>query len=102
MPSIKGGTTLEKLARGLRTIGRGRVDATEIIDTMTSRPQTPTEKPRGLRKMRSLGALDRSGKNVVKADAPAFDADEMRRQRHRYEAVALAQQKFGHRQNHEA
>ncbi|MBE7180637.1 MAG: hypothetical protein INR71_05400 [Terriglobus roseus] len=97
----KTGTTLEKLARGLRTLGRTKVDATEIISDTASVDPPTTSKAHGLRKMRSMGALDRSSKNAAKAGAiPSFDADEMRRQRLRYEANVMAEQKFGRHPHH--
>lgn len=104
----RSGTTLEKIARGLRTIGRSRTDVTEIIvENSTSpelHPQT-AERPKMLRKMRSLGSLgDRKGSMTnlrQNADVPAFDAEAMRLQRMKYDAAALAQQKLDKRTSHE-
>ncbi len=103
----KQSTTLEKLARGLKTIGRNRTDATEMIsDNRELFPPITSplpEKPKGLRKMRSMGALD--GRKTIFAVSAAqnasFDANEMRRQRLRYEAGVAAEHKFGRNQSHE-
>lgn len=101
------GTTLEKIARGLKTIGRSRTDVTEMVPTMPAPVQSSPPKPKGLRKMRSLGALDgRKGSKTSigssrKDSIPAFDADEMRQQRMKYEAGTLAQQKIGTQRSHE-
>lgn len=101
------GTTLEKIARGLKTIGRSRTDVTEMVPSVPASAQSSPPKPKGLRKMRSLGALDsRNGSKTSIASArkdsiPTFDANEMRQQRMRFEAGALAQQKFGTYRSHE-
>lgn len=100
------GTTLEKIARGLRTMGRSRTDVTEIINEQsTSTEPQPAEKPKMLRKMRSLGSLgDRKGSMASlrqTADAPAFDVEAMRLQRKKYEDAAQAQEKMGKRTSHE-
>ena len=98
------GTALEKLARGLKTIGRSRTDVTEMVPPPV---QTSPPKPKGLRKMRSFGAIEgRNGSKVslssVRADdVPAFDAEEMRRQRLKFEAGTLAQEKAGTMRSHE-
>ncbi|KAK5168734.1 uncharacterized protein LTR77_006043 [Saxophila tyrrhenica] len=104
----KHSTTLEKLARGLKTIGRSRTDATEMISDELFPPITSAhpqpEKPKGLRKMRSMGAIEgRKKADVSAAQNASFDADEMRRQRLRYEAGVAANQKFGRgvNQSHE-
>lgn len=85
--SSRNGTTLEKIARGLRTIGRGRTDATEMVH---QEPEAP-EKPKALRKMRSMGNI--SSNNASKTSlgsngkpAPIFNIEEMRRQRQQYDA----------------
>ncbi|EME42236.1 hypothetical protein DOTSEDRAFT_73155 [Dothistroma septosporum NZE10] len=59
---VRSGTALEKLARGLKGIGRSRTDVTEMIRD-ESTPALPTaDRPKMLRKMRSLGSLgDRKG-----------------------------------------
>lgn len=87
----RSGTALEKLARGLMAIGRGRTDATEMVneDGEVVTPPPPTtpsaERPsRMLRKMRSLGSFE--GRSRQPSDTPAFDADAMRKQRMRFEA----------------
>lgn len=99
----RSGTTLEKIARGLRTMGRSRSDVTEIIMERSASPALqPMEKPKMLRKMRSLGSLgDRKGSmgNLRQAaEAPAFDVEAMRLHRKKYEATAQA----GKRSSHEA
>ncbi|KAK4955096.1 hypothetical protein LTR10_007290 [Elasticomyces elasticus] len=95
----KNGTALEKLARGLKGIGRIRTDATEMVETAVPLPPTSPapDKPRGLRKMRSLGSLHSRETTPKLPDAPTFDADAMRLQRMRYEANSTAEQKFGGR-----
>jgi hypothetical protein len=83
-PSGGRGTALEKLARGLKTIGRSRTDVTEISPREGMFPTSPQKPHRALRKMRSMG--DRSLKSAHANDSPAFDAEEMRRHRLAYEA----------------
>jgi len=83
-PSGGRGTALEKLARGLKTIGRSRTDVTEISPREGMFPTSPQKPHRALRKMRSMG--DRSLKSAHASDSPAFDAEEMRRHRLAYEA----------------
>ena len=87
------GSTLEKIARGLKTIGRSRTNVTEMINDPTP-AQAPPEKTKTLRKMRSMGAIEgrKRGKDDFSAldSTPSFDADEMRRQRMRFEAGAVA------------
>lgn len=102
----RSGTTLEKIARGLRTIGRSRTDVTEIIVENSTAPESqPVERPTMLRKMRSLGSLgDRKGSMASlrqAADVPAFDAEKMRLERMKYEAEALARQKLEKRTSNE-
>lgn len=102
---------MEKLARGLKSIGRSRTDVTEITEMVDSRqPPMPTSesKYKGLRKMRSMGAIsDRNGSKVslnnvrVGSDAPAFDAEEMRRQRQKYEAASVGSRQHGYSNSHE-
>ncbi|KAK4548968.1 hypothetical protein LTR36_008741 [Oleoguttula mirabilis] len=82
------GTALEKLARGLKTIGRSRTDVTEIA---TDEPpfSPPAEKTRTLRKMRSLGALDpRKAQTpaIQTAASTTFDVEAMRLQRMKFDA----------------
>ena len=101
----KSSSTLEKLARGLKIIGRGRTDATEMISDDTPPPPAP-EKSKTLRKMRSMGAIEgRKGSkiDVSAADqaAQSFDADAMRRQRLKFEAGMVAAPKFGTNHSHE-
>lgn len=101
----RGGTALEKLARGLKTIGRSRTDVTEMIgDGAPSLPQL--EKPKTLRKMRSMGALERGGvkvslSSVKPTDTRDFDVDEMRRHRMKYDAGMVPVQRTGLKQSHE-
>lgn len=94
-PGPKHPSALEKLARGLKTIGRSRTDATEMVSTHTSFPNIPaasaqqqgTPKPKSLRKMRSMGALEGKKKAPVK-DVTGYDVQEMRGARERWEASA--------------
>ena len=102
----KSSTALEKLARGLKTIGRSRTDVTEMVqDDPPPTPMQPSfpppqEKTKSLRKMRSLGSIE-----TRKAQASAFraseqqnfDVDAMRAQRLKYDAGVAMQQKFGSR-----
>lgn len=84
-PSGGRGTALEKLARGLKTIGRSRTDVTEISpkeEMFVTSP--PKQQHKSLRKMRSMG--DRSLRSAQGRDSPVFDVEEMRRQRLAYEA----------------
>lgn len=99
-------TALEKIARGLKGIGRSRTDVTEIIGN--DEPPVPQiDKPRMLRKMRSLGSLsDRKGSissvpGRQPMDTPAFDVEAMRRQRQQYEAGVAARPKTGKRASNE-
>jgi hypothetical protein len=90
-------STLEKLARGLKSIGRSRTDVTEMISDDT--PPPVPEKTKSLRKMKSMGSLEaRKGSQVdVAAAAEAsrsFNVDQMRMQRMKYEANIVAAQKF--------
>ncbi|KAK3114447.1 hypothetical protein LTR53_007259 [Teratosphaeriaceae sp. CCFEE 6253] len=100
---MRSGTALEKLARGLKGIGRSRTDATEMVGAPTQPPpgSPPVEKTRTLRKMRSLTSLDPRKASPRPADAPTFDAEAMRLQRLRYEADSAAAMKFGRRRPHE-
>lgn len=98
---VKHSTTLEKLARGLRTIGRSRTDVTEMI---ADDPLPPPEKTKTLRKMRSLGSMDsRKGSktDVAAVQHAAFDAEDMRRQRMKYENGAHASPNLGSTQSFE-
>jgi hypothetical protein len=91
--SSSSNTTLEKIARGLRLIGRSRTDVTEMIGgrhtsstTLSSFPQQQESKPGMLRKMRSMGSLgDRKSSGGSSNTVPAFDVEEMRIQRAMYE-----------------
>lgn len=102
----RGGTALEKIARGLKTIGRNRTDATEMLPQEDMPPAVP-EKSRTLRKMRSLGAIsDRNGSKISlsglhSSQTQNFDVGAMRQQRMKYEAGIVTQQKNGTRQSHE-
>jgi len=97
----RSGTALEKIARGLRTIGRSRTDVTEMVPIETHPP--PAEKPmkpKGLRKMRSMGSLEyrKTQESTLKAaNPPTFDAEVMRTQRMKYEAHVATGQKFNAR-----
>ena len=89
--SARHGTTLERIARGLKTIGRNRTEVTEMIldDTASMAP----EKSR-LRKMRSLGNLDAHA-------ASKGDLTSMKMPDRKYEAGILSAQKYGTKQSHE-
>ena len=91
------GTALEKLARGLKTIGRSRTDVTEISPKEEMFVRSP-QKHKSMRKMRSMGNINERSRSATIADAPAFDPVEMQRQRLRYEA---GQPRAGARQSHE-
>lgn len=93
------GTALEKLARGLKTIGRSRTDISEI-NTQEAPFSPPAEKHRTLRKMRSLGSLDLRKAQGAAPPSPTFDADAMRLQRMKYDATIAMQRNFG-RSSHE-
>lgn len=99
-------TALEKLARGLKGIGRSRTDVTEMVGTEAP-PVPQVDKPKMLRKIRSLGSLsDRKGSFSTMSgrhpsDTPAFDVDEMRRKRQEYEAGVAARPKTGKRASNE-
>jgi hypothetical protein len=100
----KHSSTLEKLARGLKTIGRSRTDVTEMISDIVPSPSTPppVEKTKTLRKMRSMGAIEgRKRAEAAAAQHESFNPNEMRRNRLRYEAGAMASQKSGRNQSHE-
>jgi hypothetical protein len=98
-PSSRPGTALEKLARGLKTIGRSRTEVKEMIQDAPT-PSTNTERPKILRKVRSLGSFEArrsEGYSSKASEAPAFDVEAMRLQRAKYEAGLAAQQKFSAR-----
>jgi len=95
-------STLEKIAREFRNIGRGRTEVDEMIDFKTATPVTSefTERPKGLRRIRSLGNIGnlrsannsstslRSQSPAIPDELPAFNVDEMRRARMMYETNA--------------
>lgn len=92
------GSTLEKIARELRHIGRGRTEVEEMIKPPTS-PNVSEfgDKPKGLRRIRSLGNLGnlRSAHSSTASlsmptppEMPAFDVEEMKRARLIYESNA--------------
>ncbi|KAK4498136.1 hypothetical protein PRZ48_010792 [Zasmidium cellare] len=99
-------TALEKIARGLKGIGRSRTDVTEMISNDPT-PVPQMDKPKMIRKMRSLGSLtDRKGSfsgvpGRQPSDTPAFDVEEMRRKRQEYEAGVAARPKTGKRASNE-
>ena len=86
----RSGTALEKIARGLKTIGRSKTDVTEMVPEYA--PSMPAQKPKIIRKMRSMGAIEgRNGSNLSlstgrNGSVPGYDVVEMRRQRMKYEA----------------
>lgn len=102
----RGGSTLERITRELRRMrSKQRIEITEIVKPdaaddidKENRPSTPKHRGfSGLRKMRSLGALgDLKHSNTSAASlrgasaagtgqVPAFDAEEMRKQREAFE-----------------
>ncbi|GAB7348372.1 hypothetical protein MBLNU459_g6809t2 [Dothideomycetes sp. NU459] len=90
-------TTLEKIARELKHIGRNRTEVEEMIKPVVE-PVTETQpKVTGLRKIRSFGNLGslRSANGsstslhtttTSRTEVPAFDVEEMKRQRLVYES----------------
>ncbi|KAK5138074.1 hypothetical protein LTR08_005872 [Meristemomyces frigidus] len=90
----KSSTALEKLARGLKTIGRSRSDVTEIWADHTP-PSPPPEKMKVLRKMRSFGALDPRKAHAPALKSPTFDIEAMRLQRMKFDASVSMQNKLG-------
>ena len=93
----KSSSTLEKLAREFKHITRSKAEVSEIIQP-ASQQQTSTldTPPKGLRKMKSFGSLNlrrmssRNGSLIARTGSvtPAFDVDEMKRQRLLYESRA--------------
>ena len=104
------GTTLERIARELRRMGRRNkadveetmtkpVDRSEKSDSPSS-SQTKLSRSKSLRRLKSFGALgelrsanastvsvgDTAGHGRKTSEAPSFDKDEMQRQRMLYEA----------------
>lgn len=94
----KGGSTLERIAREFKKLKtRSRIEVEEIVK---SDPLEP--KAKSLRKTRSLGALRlRNFSSITissrQSEMPAFDPDEMRRQRLIYEASASRDMLHGHK-----
>lgn len=85
----KSTSTLEKIARELKNMTRSRTEIQEIITEMPqTTPVSVNDQPKGLRKMKSLGSLNfrRNPQSRSGSVAPAFDAEQMRRQRLDYEA----------------
>ncbi len=81
MPTLreaKSGSTLEKLAREIRKI-KSRHQINEPVK------QEEKEKVRGIKKMKSLGSLGGSSTRLG-GQTPAFNVDEMQRERLLYEA----------------
>jgi len=99
----RSGTALEKLARGLKTIGRSRTDVTEMVSEAPPPASPPVEKTKILRKMRSLGSLEsrKVQGSTFTPTSPTFDVEAMRIHRMKYDAGIAMQQKFGGRQPHE-
>ena len=81
------GTGMERLARGLRSIGRSRTDVTEMIydEPLVSPPLEKSNSKPLLRKMRSLGALSERKSSGIgsrqSSNTPAFDVETMRKER---------------------
>ncbi|KAI5363835.1 hypothetical protein Slin14017_G057990 [Septoria linicola] len=100
------GTGMERLARGLKSIGRSRTEATEMIyDYQEPITSPPLEKPRPLlRKMRSLGALSERKSSGLgsrpEPTTPTFDVETMRKERAAIEA-RMALEKNGKRASNE-
>ncbi|GIZ48607.1 hypothetical protein CKM354_001166000 [Cercospora kikuchii] len=92
------GTGMERLARGLKSIGRSRTEATEMIADYEIPAAAPAQDRPLLRKMRSLGALSERKTSGLGSrqfsETPAFDVDAMRRERALIEA-RMAQGKTG-------
>ena len=99
IPQIHKGSTLEKIARELRNLGRSRTEVEEMIDFKPAAPTTSefSDRPKGLRRIRSLGNLGnlRSANGSATSlqqgpatpdEVPAFDVEEMKRARLIYEA----------------
>ncbi|WPH00166.1 Hypothetical protein R9X50_00298900 [Acrodontium crateriforme] len=78
-------TALEKLARGLKGMGRSRTDVAEMIAKAPTSPHK-AEKPKSLRKMRSMGAM--SSKPPKPEEVPTYDSEKMKRQRQKFDAMA--------------
>lgn len=85
-PSGSRGSALEKLARGLKTIGRSRTDVTEISPKEEMFVRSPQKQHKSLRKMRSMGDRSLRSAHGGGQSSPTFDVEEMRRQRLAYEA----------------
>jgi hypothetical protein len=85
-PSGGRGSALEKLARGLKTIGRSRTDVTEISPKEEMFVRSPQKQHKSLRKMRSMGDRSLRSAHGGEQSSPTFDVEEMRRQRLAYEA----------------
>lgn len=91
---IRGATTLERIARELKHMGRSRTEVVEMIKPVST-PE-PTQKLSGLRKIRSFGNLGslRSANSSFTSlhstpshpEVPTYNAEEMRRQRLMYES----------------
>ncbi|KAF2213405.1 hypothetical protein CERZMDRAFT_38933 [Cercospora zeae-maydis SCOH1-5] len=92
------GTGMERLARGLKSIGRSRTEATEMITDYELPDAAPTPDRPLLRKMRSLGALSERKTSGLgsrqPSNTPAFDVEAMRKERAVIEA-RLGQGKTG-------
>ena len=106
----RSGTALEKLARGLKQIGRGRTDATEMVEVISPPKRVPSQlemkskselRSKSIRKVRSLATIE--GRNRNKTTSPptydssghAFDVDEMRRHRQKFEDGIVSAQRNG-------
>lgn len=96
LPLCRSGTTLEKIAREFKNMGRSKIDVTEIS---SSEPVSESkDSSRGIRKLRSIGSLGNLrkanssttsvGGTKSRREEPSYDIDEMRRQRMIYEANA--------------
>lgn len=96
-PSGKAGSALEKLARGLRSMGMSRTDVTEMLP----QDQLRTSPKKSIRKMKSMGSIGE--RKLQKASSAAFEqTNDMRSKLTRYESSTVAQQKYGTVFSHEA
>ncbi|KAM3413725.1 hypothetical protein BST61_g10413 [Cercospora zeina] len=84
------GTGMERLARGLKSIGRSRTEVTEMITDYEIPDAASTQDRPLLRKMRSLGALSERKNSGLgsrqPSNTPAFDVEAMRKERAAIEA----------------
>jgi len=96
----KSTSTLEKIARELKNMARSKPEIREIISEVpeTSPSAFPSEQSKGIRKMKSFGSINFRRNISSRSDsvAPAFDAEEMKRQRLNFEAKMATASAFAH------